>query len=71
MGNSDHDLFNCSEEYEVDYVVGLYRSVDRPSVRAVINSACENGIIYRWTHKELYDFLELKGYFREKLLTSN
>ena len=29
---SDHDLFNCSEEYEIDYVAGLYKDKSNKTV---------------------------------------
>lgn len=60
MAPSDWDLFNCSEDWEIQYVSDLYKNPD--GVRDFIEKKCEAGIISNWTHKKLYDYLKLNGF---------
>lgn len=55
---SDWDLFNCSEDYERDHVVGLYAVEDRIDVRGFIDEKCADGTISNYTHREVYDLIE-------------
>lgn len=65
MPKSDNKYFNCSEPYEVNYVVNLYSSSDRDSVRALIEENCNSGYINNWTHDQLYAFLSSRGYHKD------
>lgn len=56
----DDKMFNCSQGYESDYVVGLYPMAHRSSIRAFISDSCQNGLIDNSTHKEVYELIRAK-----------
>ncbi len=64
MPKSDWKYFNCSEDYEINYVSGLYEKTKE--VKEFIKKKCEDGTINDWTHKELYDFLDEKGFTKKQ-----
>ncbi len=66
MAPSDWELFNCSEAYEIDYVVGLYKESQRADVRKYIKDKCADKSIKNATRKDLYDLLEKAGYAKVK-----
>ncbi len=55
---SDHKLFNCSEEYEVNYVANLY--TESKKVEAFLIEQCKNGTIKNFTHAEVYALIKAK-----------
>lgn len=63
MSKNDWDYFNCSEDYEIDYVSNLYE--DKRKVKEFIIQKCSNGTIKNWTHEELYEFLEKNGFTKK------
>lgn len=63
MSKSDHEFFNCSEDYEVAYVANQY--VDPASTKKFIVLKCSNGTISNWTHAKLYEYLNENGYTKK------
>lgn len=60
---SDHDLFNCSEQYEIDYVANLYT---KPAeVKAALITMCTNNELKNATHAEVYKKLAAKGFVKK------
>lgn len=55
---SDHKLFNCSQEYEVNYVANLYTENKR--VKEFLIEQCKNGTIKNFTHTEVYALIKAK-----------
>lgn len=49
----DDLLFNCSEQHEHNYVIGLYDNDDQDDVEKLLNDGCEDGTIKNYTHKEV------------------
>jgi len=62
LGDSkDWQLFNCSEQHEIDYVKKLFLEQDK--VEAWIKKECKlGGKIYNTTHSELYKMLKDAGF---------
>lgn len=61
--SKDDNLFNCAQQYEHDYVAGLYSIDRRPSVRTFLSNGCQNNTIYHATHKRVYELIKEKlGY---------
>ncbi|WP_320176131.1 hypothetical protein [Maridesulfovibrio sp.] len=58
MSYSDWDLYNCSEDHEERYVVGLFKEKDQPSVQAFLRAKCKDNTIYRMRHDALYALIE-------------
>ena len=56
---SDHALFNCSQDHEINYVASLY--LEHQKVREYLKEKCADGTISHWTHKKLYEHLESQG----------
>ncbi|MFA4795092.1 hypothetical protein [Leptospira kirschneri] len=54
---SDHKLFNCDEEYEVDYVASRYPN-DRERVKTFLKESCRNKSIYHSTHAQVYALIK-------------
>ncbi|RHX83857.1 hypothetical protein DLM78_20450 [Leptospira stimsonii] len=54
---SDHKLFNCDEEYEVDYVASLYPA-NRERVKAFLKDSCRSNKIHHSTHAQVYDLIK-------------
>ena len=62
MSNSrDHQLFNCSEDYEHDYIVNQYKTEDRDRVRKFLKQACESEKISNNTHTDVIHLISLEG----------
>ena len=61
---SDHALFNCSQDHEINYVASLY--LEHQKVREYLKEKCADGTISHWTHKKLYEHLESQGYTKIK-----
>jgi hypothetical protein len=62
---SDHKLFNCSEEYEIDYVAGLYKDKPNKTVKEFLKEKCKSNDIYHSTHAQVYSLLEANGFQRK------
>lgn len=62
---SDHEYFNCSEEYEVNYVAGLYQDKLTITVKQFLKNKCQTKEISNSTHKEVYALLERNGFVRK------
>lgn len=56
--SKDDTLFNCAQQYEHDYVVGLYTLDQRPSVRTFLKNGCNNNTIYHSTHFRVYQLIQ-------------
>lgn len=54
--SKDDKLFNCSQEYEYDYVSGLYS--DSQIVYDFLQEKCADKTIYHSTHDEVYKLIE-------------
>ena len=54
----DDELFNCSEQHEIDYVVGLYPVADQDKVNNIITKACTNSTFSNSTHKSVFDHID-------------
>jgi len=52
----DDQLFNCQQEYEIDYVANLYTNSDK--VKAFLKAGCKKGDIKNLTHEEVYKLIE-------------
>ena len=61
---SDHALFNCSQDHEINYVASLY--LEYQKVREYLKEKCADGTISHWTHKKLYEHLESQGFTKIK-----
>ena len=60
MSKNDWDFFNCSEEYEVNYVASKF--TDSKGAKEKINELCKNGTISNSTHGEVYELLTKAGF---------
>jgi hypothetical protein len=57
----DDKLFNCSQEWELNYVAGLY--IEKQIVLEFLKDNCKKGTIKDFTHMEVYKLIERKlGY---------
>ncbi len=66
MPYSDWDLYNCSEDHEEDYVVGLYHEDNHDEIRKFLRANCKDNTIYKMRHDTLYELIEDKlGFTRE------
>ena len=54
----DDELFNCNQQYEIDYVAGLYGEKVKDEVKQFIKDGCEDGTIKDLTHAELYQLIK-------------
>ena len=61
---SDHALFNCSQDHEINYDASLY--LEHQKVREYLKEKCADGTISHWTHKKLYEHLESQGFTKIK-----
>ncbi len=60
----DWELFNCSEQYEINYVKKLYTKPD--AVETWIVKECKtDGKINNTTHAQLYAMLEAAGFTKK------
>ncbi len=62
---SDHDLFNCSEEHEINYVASLYKDKLNKTVKEFLIEKCKSNDIYHSTHAQVYSLLEANGFQRK------
>lgn len=60
MSKNDWEYFNCSEDYEVDYVASKF--TDSLGAKEKIKELCSNGTISNSTHGEVYQILVNAGY---------
>jgi len=59
--SKDDKYFNCNQEYELNYVAGLY--VNRDIVKNFLKESCANNTIYHSTHAQVYKLIRDKlGY---------
>jgi hypothetical protein len=57
----DDKLFNCSQEYELNYVASLY--VEKEKVKKFLGEKCKSGKIKNFTHKQVYELIKTElGY---------
>lgn len=57
----DDKFFNCTDQHEVNYVVGLYK--DRDGVRKLLEKRCADNTINYSTNLEVYQIIEAElGY---------
>lgn len=56
----EQDYFNCSEDYEHDYVAGLFEETRK--VKKWLKENCANNNINNTTHVELYQMLRDAGF---------
>jgi hypothetical protein len=61
--SKENEYFNCSEDYENEYVSSLY--VKKEKVSETLTTWCENGTIKNTKHSELYVMLEKAGYTKK------
>lgn len=54
----DNRLFNCEQQHEHDYVVGLYNVDKRPGIRSFLTNACRQNLIYHSTHQQVYELIK-------------
>ena len=52
----DEKFFNCSEDYEIDYVAAQY--ANKQKVKDFIILKCKAGVIKYMTHKQLYELIQ-------------
>lgn len=52
--SKDDKFFNCSQESEHNYVIGLYSHEKRDKVRSLLVGFCKNGTLKYSTHREVY-----------------
>ena len=50
----DDLLFNCSQQHEHDYVIGLYDDDNQDDVKKLLEEGCEDKTIKNFTHSEVY-----------------
>ena len=63
-GKKDWELFNCSEQYEIDYVKNQYTNPE--DVEKWIRKECKTGEkIKNSTHEELYIMLKNAGFTKK------
>lgn len=58
MSKSDHKFFNCSEEYEHEYIIRQYPQNVRDIVRSYLYVSCMDGTIKNSTHEEVYNLIK-------------
>ncbi|MDX4028364.1 hypothetical protein [Aliarcobacter skirrowii] len=63
--SSDHKYFNCSEDYEIQYVSNLYKDKDDQTVKEFLKEKCKSKKINYSTHDEVYELLENNGFVRK------
>ena len=54
----DDLLYNCTQDYEKNYVVELYSIIDQDNVRNLLTEACQDNRIYHSTHMEVYELIK-------------
>jgi len=53
----DDVLFNCSQEYEIDYVARCY-GTNRMQVKNLLTTKCQSGAICNYTHAQVYALIK-------------
>lgn len=53
----DDLMFNCSQDWELDYVACLYGK-DAPTVKDFLQRNCQKGNIKNRTHREVYGLVK-------------
>ena len=56
--SKDDKMFNCGQQYEHDYVAGLYSIDRRPSVRTFLANGCRHNTIYHSSHYKVYELIK-------------
>jgi len=54
----DDLLYNCSQDYEEDYIVEIYDTDNQDDVRNLLQEACKDGRIYYSKHMEVYELIQ-------------
>ncbi len=57
--SKDDEMFNCSQDYELDQVASHYGS-NKQQVIKMLEQACSDNLISGSTHKEVYELIEIK-----------
>lgn len=52
----DDELFNCSQQHELEYVAGLYENGN--TVHVFLSNKCKGHQIFFSTHDEVYKLIE-------------
>lgn len=52
----DDKFFNCTDQHETDYIVGLYE--DRDGVRDLLRRRCADNTIHYSTNLEVYKLIK-------------
>jgi hypothetical protein len=55
--SKDDNLFNCAQDYEHNYVAGLYSLDKRPNVRHFLLNGCASKLINHSTHHKVYQLI--------------
>lgn len=53
----DDKMFNCSQEWEIDYVANLYPAHET-QVKQFLIRKCHDGTIKYYTHMEVYQLIK-------------
>lgn len=61
--NTDQKYFNCSEDYELDYIAGQY--ADTTAVKQWLKEKCADKTIRYSTHDQLYTLLKEAGFAKK------
>ncbi len=63
LGDSkDWNEFNCNQEHELNYVLGLYKLQDRSAITQWIKNACKSNELNHTKYIVLYSKLEKAGF---------
>jgi len=54
----DDKMFNCAQQHEQDYVVGLYSWWNQAAVRKFLIDGCNSNLIKNCTHQQLYALIK-------------
>ncbi|TGN02869.1 hypothetical protein [Leptospira dzoumogneensis] len=54
---SDHELFNCGQEHEINYVAGRYPN-DKTKVKEFLITSCQSKKIHHSTHAQVYELIK-------------
>lgn len=63
--NKELEYFNCDEDYEHDYVAGLFEETKK--VKKWLEENCENNTINNTTHMDLYQMLIDAGFTMKEI----
>ncbi len=61
----EFEYFNCDEDYELDYVAGLFEETKK--VKKWLEENCENNTINNTKHMDLYQMLIDAGFTMKEI----